>query len=219
MKYLVVFIGRCGGTWLFRMLNEHPEIHPGYEVFDDQGKAVETIEDRWASVECQSAGASGALMKHLYIEKNPGIMACAKAHGASIIVLQRTNVVKHALSILIGDMLHQLRGSREVYKDEDRPGALHIDTGVLLQYLAQSLEVKFKLARWAHENADYFLTYEDLLSHTDEAYRKLCEFLQVASISTPEVTLKKITRDSLADAIENYTEAFLWGIGFEEYLR
>lgn len=228
-KNIAMFhIGRCGSTVVGNMLNSHPDIAWGGELFEEIMAVDRRLENASDVKNIISNNCYSNIKKYYGFETKymPQTHLSADCINMSLksyidllceltftkfIVLHRRNYLRRAVSGEVG----RKRGEWHSEKDVKNPTRVRLDIHA------------FKYGQSTHELIDLFrlfdnnykslkdciseqnaldLFYEDdILNDPTEAYMKICSYLEVKP-SSPKVSLKKTNPFSCEEMIENFDE-------------
>ncbi len=220
--------GRCGSSVLADLLNQHPDMKWGGEVFesmlpayykmDPDRRARERIANSMYVHRSKFFGFDSKYLpeQHLRLElanQTPAqYVALLDDLGFNyFILLNRKNHLRRAVSVAVGmrsgqwNTLGDVRASGKVRLDPERFVSYGVEMP-LLQYFANLDSVHAELEQLLSGFLCLKLVYEDDIQ-TDPrcAYRRTCEFLGLQA-QPVDVRLKKMNPKGLADLIENYAE-------------
>ncbi|MEM9412493.1 MAG: hypothetical protein AAGA30_15370 [Planctomycetota bacterium] len=211
VRYVMLFPGRTGSTYLTDHMANHPEIVANYEILSQH-------QESWAEQEqflqemigtprrrsIQAIGFKTKLRSVLDQEEFERHLVKNKYH---IIHLTRSNPLKFVVSIVRAELLRQQNGSSNLIDSQ------HPELGPTVIPLADFAKAKTRLRR--HHRLTQVIdrlnlptmnfAYEDLLKNEQAALRKVWGFLGVRSIVTTGRT-RKNTPGNLRNAVTNLDE-------------
>ncbi len=220
-RFIVLFPGRAGGTFLLRCLNDHPELRV-------KGEPLGVIAPRGADAQLDFLRKyyRGPLVSRLravgILTKFPDIVDPARTadflrtQRCQVISLERRNHVKTAVSIIRGHRLKELTGKWNKYSAATEIEAFDIDPEDFARRLERSSARKAATAEYAATLGLPLmrLTYEELLTDPDASFTRVFEFLDVTPRSVTSET-QKVTSDDLRDSVRNFDELRALYVGTE----
>lgn len=208
-RFVLLFTGRTGSTYLVEALSSHPQICVkgeklgGYKA--KPGKQIAWAENFLTAQNATKYRAVGFKTKFRDLA-DPGRFAVSLRYlSVRVIFLDRRNVIKHVVSYFNAERLHETTGNWNLYEERMRPRPLVLDPENFERYLRAVEQRRRDLALYvAHLGlTTVHLNYEDLLLEKDAALERLCEFLEVPPFPIRGECLKA-TSDDLRDAIANF---------------
>lgn len=223
--FFIFFPERSGSTFLVHLLNQHPDIYCDHEVFatrkipgedrrfeplvKSDSEKIQILEKVYSY---QEAKASGFKFKFgIQYHQYPDVYRFFLQNVCSmkLIFLYRKNLLKMAIS---RQNLSKLLESGQPHfldnQSQQGVGKLRLNLPYARSYIKrQQGEIEFyKRATEVFANR-MVVAYEDLCDKTDETLGQIFEFLNVGPTSSASAPpIKKITDNSLENAIENYSE-------------
>lgn len=220
--FILLASQRTGSTVVWRTLDQHPEVSAKGELFLRESSDLESysaVASRtWASrltsrlapqwhtgryldratrppPEGQAAG-----FKLMYSQVPPGFWRWCAQRKPSFIHLQRRNLLK----VLVSKAAAEQSGvrHREV-TDSHSFGKVDLPTTDLadrLDRLHSDVAAHERLLEGHRVHCAY---YEDLLDDPTTFFSELFDFLAVAPMAAPLLSLRKLVPDRLEDAVEN----------------
>jgi len=209
--FVVLFQGRVGSSWLIEALNSNPQI--------------EAFGEKLASLHCEGPLAQNLWLKHYFADRPDAesvrgfktkLSDVIDVHEFSsqliqnhcvVILLDRINLVKQALSWLRADELFQRRGVHNIHQLSDRLSPSHINAEELLKRTVLLDRGRSDLNRFVDELKlpTLHICYEDLLHNADSVFEVVQRFLRTQT-RTLTYSIVKATSDPLAAAISNLDE-------------
>lgn len=167
---------------------------------------------------CQHLKAVGFLLKYTHDRKYPAIRAWMhQVNDTKIVHLIRANVLMRE----IASTSRKTSGVSFVSK-EIEPTLVTLNPNTILKTLRKNVKKIDKAKkRWSSINADYMeVTYESLLSHNNDGFDRVLDFLEVGINTELSCDVAKLEPESPRQLIENYDEivVHLKGTEFERYL-
>ncbi|MBW2269958.1 MAG: sulfotransferase [Deltaproteobacteria bacterium] len=221
--FVLLATQRTGSTVVWQTLDRHPAVYARGEMFLKDLAHPESFaswQARWTrrllarlmprravnayldGFYAKRAGVRATGFKLMYSQARPEIWSWLLAHRVEVLHLVRRN----ALKILVSKAAAEATGRRHL-----RPGQNHEAQSVVLgveglvaalDRIAASVEEhRHRIAELRHRE----LHYEELLEHPQAFFDTAFEFLGVDR-QPVELSLRKLTADSLGDALANYDE-------------
>lgn len=208
-KFVIFAQARTGSTLLGDLLRSHPEIYCDGELFPDGTLLFpyRYIIGRAAKRKQQIYGYQLKIDQFELIQRIDAPTFLSKLHqeGWKILYLQRTNILRQAISELVAR-------SRNKWEDRSKNPLknqkIKIDNQQLLRLL-EWRENMLQQERQALAGVSYLpLTYENDLLNSDkhqQTLNKVFNYLGVASAPV-QTRFQRTTSDQISDFIENYHE-------------
>jgi LPS sulfotransferase NodH len=127
--------------------------------------------------------------------------------GARIILLQRRNIVKHVVSWINSERIHDATGRWNLWNEENRLPPTTIDVAKFDRWLEQIEKARRALESYV-KNMDLptlWLYYEDLLVDRRATIERVFSFLEVRFEPVQGGSIKN-TSDDLREAVSNFDE-------------
>ena len=212
VRFVILFPGRAGSSYLNTMLERHPDIEMKGEMLGALRWEGSERQLEWTArflrgpiVSRQSAYGFKTKLRDIY--DPPAFGDILRANDARVIELTRANDIKHAVSRINARRLHERTGrwNRE-------PGDPPLEPAPITPE-----DFDFHLGKVESEKADIHtfveqlglpsltITYEDLLGSLQATVEQLFAFISVRSIPVVGRTQKN-TDDNLARAVTNLGE-------------
>jgi hypothetical protein len=211
VRFVLFFTGRTGSTYLTQALSSHPEIAPGanWEPLDGKNREqqLQAVRKLLTQPPYGYHPAVGFKTK-LSVVKDPEELAnLLRVLGARIIVMQRRNSIKHAVSWFNAHRIHDATGYWNLYNEENRLPLATIDVAEFDRWLKQVEIEKHELESYAKsmQLPTLYLYYENLLVDQRETLEQVFSFLGVRSEPVQSGTCKN-TSDDLREAVSNFDE-------------
>lgn len=211
-RFVILFQGRTGSTWLVSMLNEYPRIWCQGEQFyylkqDGASAQHEWMRSAISPLLVGRTAAKGFKTKYLDILDPEGFSEILREMSCRVVYLYRRNRVKAVVSVLRASRLRQATDSSNLYDEKHRLDPLRIDPETFHRLLKKREAQDRNLAMYIEKLKIpvHLLTYERLLVNTEIAMGDLFSFLGVRSWAVQGNTLK-ITSDDLSKDILNFDE-------------
>jgi LPS sulfotransferase NodH len=211
VRFVILFIGRSGSTYLVDALASHPEVCAKWEGLLGNKKGPEAQLQRAREFFTQSPHeghpAVGFKTKLSQVKDREGFAGLLEEMGARIILLQRRNIVKHVVSWVNSERIHDATGRWNLWNEENRLPPAAIDVAKFDRRLEQVEKGKRALESYA-ENVDLptlRLYYEDLLVDKRATLERIFSFLEVSFEPVRGGSIKN-TSDDLREAVSNFDE-------------
>jgi LPS sulfotransferase NodH len=223
-RFLILFEGRTGSTWLCDMLDAHPHVRCQHEILKPAGRkgGQDAILARFRKAVTQP-GKSGKQVLGLKAKLNQvgdvdAFRQLLVELNVDIIHMKRRNLVKQVISELRSIELAEKTGKPTLYKEEDRVPAAAIDPATFRTKFQQRLKREAVMDEYVQDLPlrNMLLFYEDLQVDRERTLAKVFEFLGVPGHNVTSNLLKH-TSDDLRDAVQNFDElkATLAGTPYE----
>jgi len=213
-RFVVIFPGRTGSTFLVQALDSHPEVSAFGEGLSGLAKEGAQAQFDWMyrMLTPPTVGRRKALgfkTKLQYIQDREGFSEILKGMNAQVILLQRKNRVKLVVSWINSERLYQSTGKYNLYNEQERLPPPSIDLAEFEKKLAHVEAEKKELETFVNQLglATLHLEYEDLFQKSEEAFQKVFDFIRVSYQPVQAQTIKN-TSDDLREAVMNYDELY-----------
>lgn len=222
MKYILLFQGRTGSSYLMDALGRHSQIVAGGEILASYSNAdsqLRRMADFYHKSEFQGCKACGFKTKLRDILDKNGFRDLLLSEQIRVIYLERKNVIKTVVSKFNAFRLNNLKGVWNITDDNDRVMRESINIDEFDKWLKGTVSYKEELERFV-SNLDLpvlFLYYEDLMLNESELFKKVFGFLDVESEDIKGRFIK-YTDDDLKKSLVNFSElkAHYKGTAFEK---
>jgi glycosyltransferase involved in cell wall biosynthesis len=210
--FIVIFQGRSGSTYLMDALNRHPKIMARMEMLvalkekgaDLQLKMAERYFHRPFLNRSLAVGFKTKLEDVLDLDGFAGLL---KALDVRVIVLQRQNQVKAAVSWLNALRLKERTGRWNLYAEEDRLPPFSVKKAELeaaLNHLEREREdIETYVASLGLQT--FRTCYEDIFTNRGLTFMRIFSFLGVCHVEVSGKSLKN-TPDDLRCVLKNFEE-------------
>jgi hypothetical protein len=214
-RFVVLFPGRTGSTFLVEALDVHPLVCARYEVMasgldnrDSPEEQIERARRAFTSPQKRDYRACGFKTKLRDVLDRPGFAALLEELAVRPILLTRRNVVKLNVSSFNAARVHERTGDWNLYERQglaDEP--LWIDPDDFVQRLGEYEQELGELATFVGRlgRPALWLFYENLVLDPAETVAQAFRFLGVEPVSARGRTLKS-TADDLRLALRNFDE-------------
>jgi LPS sulfotransferase NodH len=211
-RFVILFVGRTGSTYLQELLDSHPNIRCLSEAMPDLKDKGESTQLKWVEWALTPPligqyRAVGFKTKLSDVLDHGGFGQTLKRNQVKIIHLQRRNRIKAAVSYFNVRRVWEKTGEWGLYDEKDRPGLVYIDPTEFDQALKRREEYERVLGNFINQIDLPLLSmdYDDLLLHRDKVLQTIFGYLWVKP--KPVFTnAKKITTDNLRNAFLNFDE-------------
>ncbi len=230
-RFILIGTQRSGTTYLSDLLNSHPYIYMGQELFKTEKDKINVDEDNYQNfiktkdvvqflddyfherLDGNSAVGFKIMLNHL--EQFPEIIQYIKDKKIKCIYLERQNQLKIALSRFKAR-------ETQLYHTTITPNQqkIEIDDEILLSEL-QLINTSIKKLRKLSRTLNcHHVAYEPLVADKEKEMKKLLSYLKVQYFDGLSSSLKKINSDKIADIVLNYEDLknALSGTRFSTYL-
>lgn len=217
-RFIVLFEARSGSTYLMESLNSHPQIVAAKEHFANLRERIrigqvepqtqlEWLHQFYFREESPQCRAIGFKTKLKDIALKDEVAQWLRENGLKVILLQRRNRIKLAVSLINAMRLNEKTGDWNLYRKEDRPGPLQIDVPQFNKWLSGLDAAREQLEQYARSLQLDLLTlhYEDLFYQGESTFARIFDFLGVEAHPLQAECMKN-TSDDLRDVVENYDE-------------
>jgi LPS sulfotransferase NodH len=207
---VILFPGRTGSTFLVSALDAHPKVEAKGEVLD--GLRAEGVDAQRAWVDRYLRGpvvgrskVIGFKTKLRDVLDKEAFTAAVERYNTQIIVLDRRNDVKHAVSRITARVLRDRTGRWNRYEGSAGLGLIEIDPEDFASRLSAVEEEKGVIRSYVAglDRPHLYIDYEDLCADPPATFEKVFKYLGVASLPVAGVTLKN-TSDDLREVISNF---------------
>lgn len=211
-RYVLLFEGRTGSSYLTTSLDSHPKVHALEEALVRLKKEGHEAQERWIRKALTPPligrwGSIGFKTKLRDISDPARFSALLKELDVKIIHMQRKNRVKVTVSEINCNILHQKTNYYNIYKEEDRLAPVSIDVEQFKRVLKMREDLDSQLKHFVEELRlpTLELYYEDILRDEADVLHRTYNFLGVPPILTKGTSFKN-TSDNLREALLNFDE-------------
>jgi LPS sulfotransferase NodH len=209
-RFVILFVGRTGSTYLQQLLNSHSNIRclpEALEDIKDRDGQLAMINRSWSPPIIGKYGAVGFKTKLVDVLDPEEFADLLVKNHVRIIHLQRRNRVKAAVSYHNAQRLWKKTGQWNVYNEKDRVGKLYINPIEFKQSLQRREENENNLSEFIRllDLPTLSIDYSDLLLKIDQTLQRIFEFILIEN--KPLLSkVKKATSDDLKKTLENFDE-------------
>jgi len=211
-RFVVLFEGRTGSTYLTESLNKHPYVRAEGEILvstknEDWGAQKEIVTNilkRPKFSRLHAVGFKTKLRDIINVEQFGKLLRDQKV---LIIYMNRHNRVKTVVSMLRSRVLKEKVGDYNARSNDLTLGKIILDPDIFDELLKMREELDKRLRTFV-EYIDLPTTelfYEDMLSDEELFFTNVCKFLEVPYIASRGETVKN-TSDNLSESVENFDE-------------
>ncbi len=222
-RYVILFIGRDGSTYLSGLLASHPNIEQFGERFGAMRKNGKGTKEQldWARNFFTPGwigrtAAVGFKTKIRDVLDPDGFARLLTTKRCHIIEMRRRNRIKAVVSEFYAARLFKASGKWNLYKEADRQPSIAIDPDEFDVWLKEREAAEAQMESYVRQlgRPTLRIVYEDLLIDTDAVLRNIFDFLRVQPKELAGRTLKH-TSDNLRDVIVNFDELRARYVGSE----
>lgn len=211
VKYVTLFPGRTGSTWLASHMQSHPQILARLEMLRRHNatwmEQKACLEELFGPVRHRGIHAVGFKTKIHAVQDWEQFSQYLHQHSFRIIHQVRDNHLKFIVSVVRAKLLRNAQGKSNLMEPSQQPiGPIEIP-----EPLFARAKKRLNVARYLQEFVDSLelplirITYEQLLSDEQGALNRVWDFLGVEHHPTTGRT-RKNTPDDLRQAVTNLDE-------------
>ncbi|MEM9412494.1 MAG: hypothetical protein AAGA30_15375 [Planctomycetota bacterium] len=211
VRYVILFPGRTGSTYLAGHMISHPQICARYEILSRVKSSWEDqlvcMNELFGQKRFPVIRAVGFKSKLSQVIDRKAFKAYLIENEFKIIHQVRNNLLKYIVSVIRAKMLRSEQGRSNVLDHDQRPlGPIEIPVPVFTR-ATKRLNVVGRLNRFVErlELPKLVISYEDLLKDEPSQLRQVWNFLGVDHIPTEGGT-RKNTPDDIREAVTNIDE-------------
>lgn len=211
-RFVILFPGRTGSTYLISAIDTHPDVEAKGEMLDGlRSKGVDAQRawlDKYLRApfigDHRAVGFKTKLRDVLDVDH---FTASIAKYDARIIVLDRRNDVKHAVSRITARVLRDRTGRWNRYEGVEEVGLVEVDPDDFASRLEAVEEEKQTIrdyvATLGRPTLD--IDYEDILAAPQAAFNRVFEWIGVRPMDVEGATLKN-TPEDLRQVIANFDD-------------
>ena len=211
VKYVMLFPGRTGSTYLASHMQAHPQIVSRFEILGRRATSWERqramLKDLFEIKRSPEFKAIGFKTKIHAVLNREVFTQYITDHQFRIIHLIRRNKLKFIISVVRAKMLRNAEGVSNVFQQNQEPiGPMEIPVAKFTR-ATKRLNVAVRLQKYI-DNLDLpklKIAYEDLLNDEQVTLKRVWDFLEVEHFDTQGVT-RKNTPDDVRQAVTNLDE-------------
>lgn len=211
-RFVVLFPGRSGSTYVISALDAHPQISAKGEVLDPLRPEGPEAQLDWTRRYFRGRfvnrnRAVGFKTKLRDVLDQDGFARILDEFDARLVYLDRRNDVKHAISRITARRLKDTTGRWNRYDGDARLDAFPVDPADFEERLEAVEAEKATIAEYVGtlDRPLLHLDYEDLLAEPTATFHQLLGFLGLPPAPIRGTTLKN-TSDDLREVVTNFDE-------------
>lgn len=168
---------------------------------------LSTFMNRFFTVKENNIKAKGFKLMYYQTLYTPGIIKYLKHQNVRVILLQRENILRNALS----DIRARSTGIYHNTGDDEMNNLpkLDVDIEILKNKMGQIERTQKLIEKTVNGMQVMKLSYEELNVNWNEAMKKVLNFLQVKEMPLP-APVKKLNPERLEEMVENYGDVKEW---------
>lgn len=206
-RFVILFSGRTGSTWLTSSLDSHPQVVAEGERLVRRSAGSQR---RWIRRLYRRAGRRGVLAAGFKTKLKDvwdldAFRDLLQDHDVRVIVMYRRNTVKLAVSAINARRLRAITGRWNRRPGDAALPPFELTEEELRQEIRKCMDRDRELEAYAAalELPQIVLHYEDLLANPDERMDEVMSFLQAPAVRLRSEYLKN-TDDDLSRVLVNY---------------
>ncbi len=222
-KFVLLFQGRTGSTYITECMNAHPHVIMEPEVWGGWGfqipkteiaahitRQTEWLHDFFEKKYDATVRAVGFKTKLDDVLDKKRFIQYLRENVFKIIHMTRQNHVKLVISEINAQRLFDKQKRWNIDNKSQRPGPFYLD----IDRFDDQLKWREKIEDWLDSYISLInvptlkLYYEDLLANEKDFFKKITSFIGVTYVETSGVT-KKNTPDNLNHIIKNIDALFI----------
>lgn len=223
VKYVTLFPGRTGSTYLASHMQAHPQIVSRYEILGRRATSWDRqfamLKELFETKRDSAFKAIGFKTKiHAVLDRDV-FTRYITDHQFRIIHLVRRNKLKFIISVVRAKMLRNAEGVSNIFQQNQEPiGPMEIPVEKFTR-ATKRLNVAIRLQRFIDtlDLPKLKIAYEDLLNDEQKTLQAVWDFLDVEHVETQGVT-RKNTPDDVRQAVTNLDEILQQHPEFEEFV-
>ena len=212
-RFVIMFPGRVGSTYLVSALAQHPDVAVDGERLSGIRPRGSVAQLEWAASHLQGPRfgrprARGFKTKLRDVLDPDGFAELIARLDARVVLMTRSNDVKHAVSRVTAKELHEATGRWNRYAETDPVVApVEVDVARFQRLLERVVADKDEIAAYvtALDRPTMEVEYERLLADPGTVFDEVQRFIGVAPRPLAGTT-RKNTSDDLRDAVANFDE-------------
>ena len=213
-RFVILFPGRVGSTFLVSALDAHPDVEAKGERLDPLRAEGAEAQLAWTRRYLRGRildphRAIGFKTKLRDVLDRDAFADLLRDLSVRIILLDRRNDVKHVVSRITARELKDTTGRWNRYAGDDAggAGAVRVDVDDFDTRLRAVVAEKDTIVDYVAtlRLPSLHVDYEDLLAAPDPTFERVLDFLGVRVTAMAGATVKN-TSDDLRDVIENFDE-------------
>ncbi len=211
IRYVNLFPGRTGSTYLISHMQSHPQVVARYEILGrkniDWQQQLECLDDLFRQKRAPVINAVGFKTKMHAVHNLPAFTDYLHEHGFRIIHQVRSNDLKLIISVVRAKILRNNQGTSNLFEPNQKPvGPMEIP-----EPLFARAKKRLNVSRSLQEYIDTLnlpklvVRYEELLENEQRVLNQVWDFLEVGRVSTRGQT-RKNTPEDIRQAVTNLDE-------------
>ena len=210
VKFILLFQGRTGSSYLMDALNRHSGIFADGEIlanYSNSEPQLNRLLKFYSQNDTKKAVACGFKTKLRDIRDKVEFKKLLENEGIRVIYLERKNVIKTVVSKFNAYRLNNLKGVWNITDGKDRISKEAIDVNEFNKWLSGTLNYKEELEEFVSklELSLLYLYYEDLMLDESGVFNKIFNFLGVG-FEDIKGRFIKYTDDDLKKSLVNFDE-------------
>ncbi|MFM7271116.1 MAG: hypothetical protein ACKO2C_05730 [Actinomycetes bacterium] len=201
-RFVILFPGRTGSTYLISAIDRHPDVEAKGEMLDGLREAGVDAQRAWLEKylrapfigDHRAVGFKTKLRDVLDVDHFTSTIA---KYDARIIVLDRRNDVKHAVSRITARVLRDRTGRWNRYEGVEEVGLVEVDPDDFASRLVSVEEEKQTIRDYVASigRPTLDIDYEDVLADPQGSFSKVLEWIGVRPMAVEGETLKNTPED------------------------
>ena len=207
-RFIILFPGRTGSSWLVSSLSSHPDIDVRGEILVGMKSSLQHRElMNTFGKPPRSGRARGFKTKLKDVEDKPELARLINDHEIKVIHMARKDLLKLAVSRINARRLKDQLGQWNRDEKTERLPAFEIDVNTMEASLLTCHDAVEELELFMADLSTEVLTieYDDILKDSSACIHDVLGFLEVDQCEL-ESSVRKNTNDDLSKVILNYTE-------------
>ncbi len=213
-RFITLFIGRTGSTWLMDMLHRHPWVTALGEEIGRRKHLPAREQNDWLNRFYGSpsplALAHGFKTKLWNVRDRDHLRSLIRTRRIRVVRLTRRNTLRAAISTIRSHELHAVTGDWNARSARERPPPSAIDLAQLDALIAGREREHAALEAFvrALDTPALEIAYEDLLHDRDAQLKRLARFLRtpLVGLVADRTRYAKNTPEDLSRAVANLDE-------------
>ncbi len=221
-RFLLMFAGRTGSTFMMDILAKQPAVKAGMEELvwyrhrhaeepEVAAREQRAFAERFYATEIPEGCRAVGFKTKLYdIVDRDDFAPLLRDLGVRLIRMRRRNVLKLAISAMNAKRVHEKTGRWNIWSDADRPDAITIDVEELMARIRRRDVTEERIGAFCEqfETEPLEIWYEDLLADVRATLERVGSFLgfELTQDAQERSEVRKVTSDDLRDAIANFDE-------------
>ncbi len=211
IKYIILFPGRTGSTYLASHMMSHPQVTARYELLsrcrESWEQQLDCLNDLYQQKRFPVVKAVGFKSKLSQVVDRRAFRSYLTDNSIKVIYQIRRNKLKYIVSIIRARMLRAEHGCSNVLNSDQQPiGPIEIPVDVFTR-ATRRFNVIARLERFVDKLSlpKLVTAYEDLLDDESQELNRIWDFLEVDRQPT-EGSTRKNTPNDIRQAVTNIDE-------------